>query len=94
MTPPPPHMRYDLRHGFVDDGPLAGEAPDLGDLEHATADQRHRAAVAGLVAIALYVAIMILLTCYVATQQWAPAPGPTVTPSTYGWPGPTGGPTR
>lgn len=94
MTPPPPGMRYNLRRGFVDDGELSLEqVPE--PITPAVADARHRAAVAGVVALGIYILIMVALAAYVTHAQWStPAPaGSVVTPSTYGWPGPNGGPT-
>lgn len=96
MTPPPPGMRYNIRHGFDDHGPLTGKPSRdllLPTEEIPAAADRHRAAVVGVIVLGAYLLMLLGLTWYVAHVEWSPAPGPTVTPSTYGWPGPEGGPT-
>ena len=94
LPPIPPGVGYDLRKGFVDSDRLPGyhETVEVTRLEHFTAAERQRAAMGGLIAVAVYVLFMLALLAYVgAIDTGADDPAP-VTPTTYGWPGPTGGP--
>lgn len=94
LPPIPGGVGFDLRTGYVDSDrlPAYGEVVEVTPLEHFTAAQRHRAGVAGVVALALYVLFVIVMLAFAgATDDGSDDPAP-VTPTTYGWPGPTGGP--
>lgn len=93
LPPIPGGVGFDLRKGFVESDRLPGydEVVEIPPLEHFTAAERHRAGVAGMIALALFVLFVLVLLAYVgAIDTGADDPSP-VTPTTYGWPGPNGG---
>jgi hypothetical protein len=86
----PREVGFSPRIGFTYGGQPAAERVELPPLHSFTERERRRAGVGAFLVIALWALLMIML----ATMPYGTTnddPGPIVTPSTYGWPGPTGG---
>lgn len=85
----PQSIAFNLNTGFVDRPPAAAEVRvELPRLQQHLASERRRAGVGALIILVAWVLLVLIMAFMPARSD---DPGPIVTPTTYGWPGPTGG---